>query len=723
MNNGRVWSHLFSIVLIGATGACGGSTADRASTGAGGKGDNFSEGTALARFGAGELAAFLKQHRPPNQEGGQGGGGGGEPAELSSITHTQEAGVDEGGIVKAHGDHFVVLRRGQLFSVANKDGVADTLRPLSPAMTVNPEVCDQSMPEALRYYAVTATIPLNLRDAPSTRGNILAKLQPGTTYEGGYTHYQCVRRDCSRKPTADGWLPVVDPISAAAGWAMQGAGGETWLTPSADCAGYFYGIWYDELLVKDDTLVVVGYNYERKATEIALFQIDAAGRITRLPDARYFLRSNDYYSTGNYMSRLVDGKLVFYMPYFLYRAVWNPALGNYGTMTYEPAELPAMQQGNLGRWTPLFDETQIYKPIQNVTLPSLYTVLTCDLQPRLSCYARAIVGPSSWNTPYYVSREAIYLWLTNNGWYDQPAASSDAALIRMPVLGNKLSALYVQGTPSDQFSFKERDGNLHVLVRAGAQLQGGYFDPSRGPAKLATIPLSSFSSTVQQLAPAQYATLAAPEEAYELKNRFVGDFVLYGEAGGYYSAGASRTLYAYNYAARWAAAQAIQLDHDIARIEPMGDRAVVMGQRDNDLLISAITLGDAPAVSASHVEPAAIQAESRSHAYYFDPQQSIMALPIVTWGDSGYGTVGDARMLFFRVYPERFAALGELVANAGTAQCVSSCWDWYGNARPIFYQGRIFALLGYELLEGELLAGQDRLRQLRRVDFSTVLGQ
>jgi uncharacterized secreted protein with C-terminal beta-propeller domain len=35
-----------------------------------------------------------------------------------SVTNVQHAGVDEGGIVKLHGDHLVVLRRGRLFTVA-----------------------------------------------------------------------------------------------------------------------------------------------------------------------------------------------------------------------------------------------------------------------------------------------------------------------------------------------------------------------------------------------------------------------------------------------------------------------------------------------------------------------------------------------------------------------------------------------------------------------------
>src|SRR5260370_532975 len=36
--------------------------------------------------------------------------------EAESVTNTQHAGVDEGGIVKLHGDHLVVLRRGRLFT-------------------------------------------------------------------------------------------------------------------------------------------------------------------------------------------------------------------------------------------------------------------------------------------------------------------------------------------------------------------------------------------------------------------------------------------------------------------------------------------------------------------------------------------------------------------------------------------------------------------------------
>ena len=139
-----------------------------------------------------------------------------------SITNVQHAGVDEGGIVKLHGNHLVVLRRGRLFTVAIGDGA---LKPIS---------------------------------------------------------------------AADAFGPEVDPRNT----------------------------WYDEMLVSDETIVVIGYSYERGGTEIGLFQIDDAGHIAYR--STYHLRSNDYYSSRNYASRLIDSKLVFYTPSYLYLGGQDP---------------------------------------------------------------------------------------------------------------------------------------------------------------------------------------------------------------------------------------------------------------------------------------------------------------------------------------------------------------------------------------------------------------
>lgn len=54
-----------------------------------------------------------------------------------SITNTQHAGVDEGGIVEVHGDHLVVLRRGRLFTVKVGD---DSLTPIAHVDAFGPDV-------------------------------------------------------------------------------------------------------------------------------------------------------------------------------------------------------------------------------------------------------------------------------------------------------------------------------------------------------------------------------------------------------------------------------------------------------------------------------------------------------------------------------------------------------------------------------------------------------
>src|SRR5687768_20818 len=58
-----------------------------------------------------------------------------------SVTNTQHAGVDEGGIVKVHGDHLVVLRRGRLFTVKIGDGA---LKPVSAVDAFGPDIDPQS---------------------------------------------------------------------------------------------------------------------------------------------------------------------------------------------------------------------------------------------------------------------------------------------------------------------------------------------------------------------------------------------------------------------------------------------------------------------------------------------------------------------------------------------------------------------------------------------------
>ena len=55
-------------------------------------------------------------------------------------------------------------------------------------------------------------------------------------------------------------------------------------------------------------------------------------------------------------------------------------------------------------------------------------------------------------------------------------------------------------------------------------------------------------------------------------------------------------------------------------------------------------------------------------------------------------------------------------ARARNDGCRASCVDWYGNARPLFVGNRVFALMGYEIVEGALSGNQ--IAEVQRVSFA-----
>jgi hypothetical protein len=547
-------------------------------------------------------------------------------ATTESITNTQEAGVDEGGIVKVHGDHLVVLRRGRLFTIRIGD---DALAPVS----------------------------------------MVDVFPPGT------------------RPDA----------------------------------------WYDEMLIHDHTIVVIGFSYGAGATEIGLFDIDTAGKL-RYRDT-YYLRSNDYYSSRNYASRLLGNQLIFYMPYNLVQGRWDAD----GTPRFE-VSMPAFRPHGKDDWQQIVTAAQIYRPIQRADWPVLHTVVTCDLAAaRPSCTAQSVLGPYS--RSFYVSSSAVYVWV--GGGYEPyggaPAKANsdtpaDAVLYRMPLSGGPPGAVRVWGTPTDQFSFKEgADRDLHVLVRdmGGGDAMWGA-EATQGEVALLELPAAMFSTTVRTAERTRYTRLPRPARGWAFQNRFVGDYVLYGTGSswGWYEADHDPRVFVHPYA-RPGQTTALALPHGVDRIEAMGKHAVVVGTDGKSLHFSAVSLpgdGGAPALAGRFTQPNASQGETRSHGFFYKPQsetEGVLGLPIRSGGAPGYSHLveGSASVLFLRVAELAFQRLGALAARPRRLddRCVASCVDWYGNARPIFLRGRVFALLGYEIVEGRV---QDQgIVEIGRVDF------
>jgi hypothetical protein len=331
-----------------------------------------------------------------------------------SVTNVQHAGVDEGGIVKLHGNHLVMLRRGRLFTVAIGDGA---LKPIS---------------------------------------------------------------------IADAFGPDINPNDT----------------------------WYDEMLVSDNTVVVIGYSYDRGGTEIGLFHIDAAGHLRYR--STYHLRSNDYYSSRNYASRLVGSKLIFYTP--LYLSPYDD----------DPSEsFPALRKWHRGanesEFRRIVSATRVYRPEHRLSAANglaLHTVTVCDLSRReLACEATAVVGAPG--RVFYVSPESVYVWTTDWMW-NSNGERERSMVYRMPLDGSSPSALQASGSPVDQFSFLESaDKHLNVLVRSEAAGDGMWSaEVAAGEVALMRVPLERFSDGSEAAAASNYQQLPKPA-GQTFVNRFV----------------------------------------------------------------------------------------------------------------------------------------------------------------------------------------------------------
>jgi hypothetical protein len=177
----------------------------------------------------------------------------------------------------------------------------------------------------------------------------------------------------------------------------------------------------------------------------------------------------------------------------------------------------------------------------------------------------------------------------------------------------------------------------------------------------------------------------------------------------------------------------------VQRIEALGGDAMLVGNAGRDLHFTSVRLaGDSAQRVDSHVQRDAVQGETRTHGFFYratSADDGLIGLPVIAAASrrgTGWARRGDASasVLYLRQRALGLNAIGQLSSSPGAGarddRCRASCVDWYGNARPIFLGERVFALLGYELVEGRLAGSLwrggpgERIEERRRVDFAPL---
>lgn len=505
-------------------------------------------------------------------------------------------------------------------------------------------------------------------------------------------------------------------------------------------------MWYDEMLVFGDRVLVTGYSYRHRATELSVFRLDrTSGRLGR--EGVFYMTSNDYYDSSNYATRLIGDNLVIYTPF----EVADMASQTFRWPVVRRWRSDAESDVDADRRSrPLFDATQVYRPVRADDDPTVHTVSVCPLgavggDRNLECRTTAFVGPN--RSQWYVTESDAFLWTVSRRYYsydpqgcDVPATfennSEPALLYRVPVDGGGPGLIGARGVPPDQFSLQASGGRFHALLK---DRQRSCHDEPDPEARLAYLdfPLSSFGATVADLGPDHYTRLPGVKSHY-IANRFTDAYLVYGSLGQSrrgHSENATPPAYAVP-VDRPQDVRPLDVRHTVIRAEQAGSDIVLTGYRDGlGLFVTLVDLDRRPRIASSVRLDRRYESEGRSHAFNSLIQadgSGVMGLPTI--GEEGRSSRAAWRSrasdLSFLTLDRagRLTPVGELERRFDYGRgsddedgipgysCEVSCIDWYGNSRPIFTDGRLFALTGTEMIEGRIY--EDEVLEVQRLNIA-----
>ena len=489
-------------------------------------------------------------------------------------------------------------------------------------------------------------------------------------------------------------------------------------------------LWRKEMFLLGDHVLVSGAPDDGSTNEFDVLRIGPDGRLESGETIRLDAGRADHGT--DYATRLAGNRLVVYSRYpYDHLQAFTP---------------PGVRIGEGEATQPLFAARDIYRPLVTGDSASLHVVSICRLGPDariLDCRATGILAPA--DAEFHVTGSHVYLWVTD--WPEwnarrpvcttraRPDEVARAIVYRIPLAGGPPTVAGARGSPTGPLALMLTGDELHALVGwQSTRCRDG--EHPRTDLAFATIPDSAFGPRFND-APARAFTAVPGAGTDWPLTRFSGDFLVYGEQREYLWLNeemretATQTLVLVPLA-RPAAAHRFSLPFGLLGIEPAGSELILTGYRDRTGLVVMPLLPGSNARLGPTLTLGG-RFDGLGSGYARDGRReanggALLGIPTVPPGVNRFG--GDpwsysyvpADISFLtRTEGGRLEMAGELVSTrrGGPAPgCAVACEDWYWTARPILMDGRTFALVGSELIEGVLDHG--RMRELRRLDLATA---
>jgi Beta propeller domain len=152
-------------------------------------------------------------------------------------------------------------------------------------------------------------------------------------------------------------------------------------------------VWYDELLVYQQHIVVLGFDYANSASQLDFIELTAQGELR--PVHRYWISSDDYFSSSNYGTRIVGDELLITLSHRL------TSHANDWPMLKRDLNLPAL---------PMVQIDDLHLPAVPLSDPYAHWVIRCKLSnsadPIQNCSGSGVIGTAE--KIHYISDTAVY---------------------------------------------------------------------------------------------------------------------------------------------------------------------------------------------------------------------------------------------------------------------------------------------------------------------------
>ncbi len=457
--------------------------------------------------------------------------------------------------------------------------------------------------------------------------------------------------------------------------------------------------WARSLFVVGDTVAVVAFSAARGGTEMSRFRITPEGGIRWL-DTHLLHRGQ---ATEPVEARVVDGQLVTY-------AVRYPSDEDAGDPLATLPQAPGADRRIAA------DEVFVAAPLKAAGAGARLgrvSVFRCDIGGEaLACDAAMMLSPGV--RQVHVDRDATYVWTGTAG---DAGPGDPAYLYRLPHDEARPSAVQVQGAPvrKTALGVDAAGERLNVLVqprsRSDAAFARGF---ASGDPALLSLPLTRFGDGGRAAPTADYRFLELDSDDFIPTAAVAGGGVAYAFRPDGADGSDGHSLVALPFGGR-DGPERFEVEAGVYRLAALGDDIVMSGAGAGlPLAVVDLNAPGGPDVGTVLTVPDAAEYLTRHGEYYRadGADEGLLVLPVGR-------TLEPRDLLVLRREGTSLSVAGRLMAPRPPYSddgCRASCAAWYADGRPVFIGNRIYAVLGYELVEAGL-EPDGTVRERRRLNF------